>query len=268
MPLIDLKNISFSYAHGSKGSKQDFFLNNISLTIDEGEFLSVLGPNGAGKSTLLRIISGILQPSAGQLMLDNKLYSSISKRNLARIIAFVPQSSLTIFPFSVNEIVMMGRTPYLNIIGHESSLDRQIVDEALEFADIKHLKNKGINEVSGGEAQMAFIARAIVQQPRIILLDEPNAHLDIKRQLSIFNMLRKLNSEKNLTVIAVSHDLNLAGFHSKRIILMKDGGIVHDDLPGKILTPENIMNVFEVDSAVAPDFESGNVSVMIKPVLS
>lgn len=266
MSLIDLKNICFSYHGGSEGTGE-FFLNNIDISINSGEFISILGPNGSGKSTLLKIIAGLLKPSSGKISLRDVEYKSMSKRALARNIAFVPQAALTIFPFSVFEIVMMGRTPYLNLVGYESSKDRQIVNEALELVGISHLSRKGINEVSGGEAQRAFIARAIVQSPEIILLDEPNAHLDIKHQLSIFNLIKKLNSEKKLTVVTVSHDLNLSGFYSDRIIMMKDGSKKIDGSVTEVLTQENIKDVFEVDAKISVNSNLNKVFVTITPTL-
>lgn len=264
MPLIELKNIYFSYDSSSKG-ESEFSLRNIHLTVENGEFISILGPNGSGKSTLLKLIAGILKPSGGNIFLEGSDYRNISKKNLAKTIAFVPQTALTIFPFSLFEIVMMGRTPYLNLIGYERPEDREIVDEAMELVDITHLRNKGINEVSGGEAQRAFIARAIVQQPRLILLDEPNSHLDIKHQLSIFDLIQKLNMEKKLSVVTVSHDLNLAGYYSSRVIMMKEGCIVEDDKTMNILTKENILKIFEVEADIKVDEKSSKVNVTIKP---
>ena len=264
MPLVELKNICFSYNSSSK-DEPEFQLSDIHLTIDNGEFISVLGPNGSGKSTLLKVITGLLNPAQGSISLDGQDYRNVSRKNLARVIAFVPQSSLTIFPFSIYEIVMMGRTPYLNMFGYEKKEDRDMVMEAIDLVDIAHLKNKGINEVSGGEAQRAFIARAIVQQPRLILLDEPNSHLDIKHQLSIFNLIKNLNETKGVTVVSVSHDLNLAGYYSSRVILMKDGKIAEDDRTDTILTKENIQKVFEVNSDIGIDKDSQRVNVVVKP---
>ncbi|HEX2868624.1 MAG TPA: ABC transporter ATP-binding protein [Ignavibacteriales bacterium] len=264
MPLVELKNICFSYSSSSKDEPL-FQLKNIHLRIEGGEFISVLGPNGSGKSTLLKIISGLLKYSQGKISLEGENYRNISRKALARAIAFVPQSSLTIFPFSIYEIVMMGRTPYLNMFGYENKEDRRLVNEAIEMVDIQHLKHKGINEVSGGEAQRAFIARAIVQNPKLILLDEPNSHLDIKHQLSIFNLIKKLNEEKGLSVLSVSHDLNLAGFYSSRVILMKEGRILEDDRTDRILTKDNIYRVFGVHSETVTDERSRKVNVVVKP---
>lgn len=262
MPLIELKDIVFTY--GAPG-RRDFSLKDINLSVENGEFISILGQNGSGKSTLLKIIAGLLKPERGTRALGGKDYRQYSHRNLARSIAFVPQAANTVFAFSVYETVMMGRTPYLNFLGYETPQDKQIVNEALELVEISHLKNKGINEVSGGEAQRAYIARAMVQQPEIILLDEANSHLDIKHQISIFNLIKKLNSEKRLTVIAISHDLNLAGFYSERIILMDKGNIYKDGPSADILTEENIHTVFEVASSVKGLSGDKGLTVTIYP---
>jgi iron complex transport system ATP-binding protein len=157
----------------------------------------------------------------------------------------------------------MGRTPYLNLLGFEKEDDLIKINNALELVGISHLKNKSINSISGGEAQRAFIARAIAQEPELILLDEPNAHLDLEHQLSIFNLLKKLNDEEQLTIIMVSHDLNLAGCYSKRIVLMKSGNIFLDDEKSKVLTQDNISKVFRVNSKIYN--EGNNINVAIFP---
>jgi iron complex transport system ATP-binding protein len=267
MNLLSLEHIYFDYGNERNGFPK-FYLNDINLTFNKGEFVSLLGPNGCGKSTILKIITGLLKVDRGSLSLNNRDYKFISRKNLAKTIAFVPQNFTTIFPFSIYEIVMMGRTPYLNFIGYETEKDKKIVEEALEIVEISHLKKHGINEVSGGEAQLAFIARAIVQEPEIILLDEPNAHLDIKHQISIFSLIKKINREKNLLVITVSHDLNLAGYYSERIILMKNGKIYKDDDTDKIMTSENIKNVFGIDTFVSVHPELNKLNITIKPDLN
>jgi iron complex transport system ATP-binding protein len=264
MNLLSLKHVNFTYGNKKNGFS-NFQLDDINLSFNKGEFVSLLGPNGCGKSTILKILTGLLKVEKGNLFLNNLDYKFIPGKNLAKTIAFVPQNFTTIFPFSVYEIVMMGRTPYLNFIGYETERDRKIVDEALELVEISKLRNHGINEVSGGEAQLAFIARAIVQEPEIILLDEPNAHLDIKHQISIFNLIKKINREKNLLVIIVSHDLNLAGYYSDRIIMMKSGKIFCDDRADKILTSENIKNVFDIETIVSVHPGLKKLNITIKP---
>ncbi|MCX6149254.1 MAG: ABC transporter ATP-binding protein [Ignavibacteriales bacterium] len=266
MSILSIENVYFNYGANEKDHSK-FFLSDINLTFEKGEFVSLLGPNGSGKSTLFKIISGVLKTKKGRLVLDGKDYKLLSKKNLAKTIGFVPQASISVFPFSVYEIVMMGRTPYLNLVGYETDEDIAIVESALKLVEISHLKNQGINEVSGGEAQLAYIARAIVQEPEIILLDEPNAHLDIKHQISIFNLIKKLNKEKNLTVISVSHDLNLAGFYSDRIIFIKDGKIFKDASTNQILNKENIKSVFEVESFVSLHPDLNKLNITINPYL-
>ena len=267
MNFLSLEHIYFNYGN-EKNDFPKFNLEDVTLSFNKGEFVSLLGPNGCGKSTMLKIIIGLLKAKEGRLLLNDKDYKFISRKDLAKKIAFVPQTFSTIFPFSVYEIVMMGRTPYLNFIGYETERDKKAVEDALQLVGISHLKNHGINEVSGGEAQLAFIARAIVQEPEIILLDEPNAHLDIKHQVSIFNLIKRLNREKNLLIISVSHDLNLAGYYSDRIILMKNGKIYKDDNTEKILTSENIKNVFEIDTFVSVNPELNKLNVTIYPDLN
>lgn len=248
MEIIKLKNISFSYSE--QNGSDDFFLENLDLIINSGDFISILGPNGSGKSTMIKIIANILKPSTGTSTLYQDEYSTINRNQFAKHVAFVPQNSGTNFPYSVYEIVMMGRSPYLNLFGVEKQSDHKLVVDTLELLEILHLKNKGINQVSGGEAQRALIARAIVQQPKILLLDEPNTHLDIKHQLSIFSLLHKFNKENGLTIVTISHDLNLSNYFTSRSILMKSGKILYDDTPDKILTESNIREIFDVESKI------------------
>lgn len=262
MNLIQVKNIDFSY---SKNPESTFFLNDISLSIKAGEFITILGPNGSGKSTLLKLLGGSLYPNNGDILLKEKSYSDFAPKELAKNIAFVPQFNYSVFPFSVNEIVMMGRTPYLNLLGYENKEDIEIVDEALEIVGISDLKNKGIHEISGGESQRAFIARALAQKPKIILLDEPSAHLDIKHQISIFNILKERNEQEGLTIVSVSHDLNLTGHYSHRTLLMQEGTVLFDDRTSNILTEENIKKVFDVKASVVYDSKSNATRVYIEP---
>lgn len=256
MKIIELSNISFSYSE--KSEESDFKLSNLSLDIRTGEFISILGPNGCGKSTLLKIIANIFEVGDGTLKINNINYKNINRKAFAKQVAFVPQNLDTNFPFSVFEIVMMGRSPYLNFFGVETKTDHDLVNEVLDKLEIAPLKEKGINEVSGGEAQRALIARALVQQPKVLLLDEPNAHLDIKHQISIFNLLKNYNKENDLTVITVLHDLNFANNYSSRTVLLKDGKIMHDSIPAETLTVNNIQQIFGINSMIIPEPGSGN----------
>ena len=261
--MIELKSVDFKYSLSK--SDDEFSLSNININIAKGEFVSIIGPNGSGKSTLLKLIAGILKPISGKIIYNEKPLFTYKPKQLAKIIGYVPQNTSSVYPFSVYEIVMMGRTPHLNFSGYEKAHDREIVKEALEYVGIYNLRNKGINEVSGGEAQRAFIARALVQQPEIILLDEPNAHLDIKHQISIFDLLKSFNNDKEITIIAVSHDLNLTGHYGKRGLLLNKGNIVIDNTIKNILSEENIFENFGVNSKVNFDKLTGEISVTIIP---
>lgn len=251
MAIIKLSNISFSYSE--KSSSDGFSLNDLDFNIIKGDYISILGPNGSGKSTLLKIVANILKPSSGSRKLIGRDYSAIERNEFAKYVAFVPQNSGTNFPYSVYEIVMMGRSPYLNFLGIEREVDRKLVLDTLDLLEIRHLQNQGINGISGGEAQRALIARAIVQKPKLLLLDEPNTHLDIKHQLSISNLLKELNKKSDLTIVAISHDINLSKHYSNRVILMKDGEILFDSIPEEILTEANIKNVFDVNARIILD---------------
>ena len=261
MNIINLQNISFEYLQNGN----NFRIENLCLSINKSDFISILGPNGSGKSTLVKIIANILYPQKGSITLNERKYSEFDRREFAKEIAFIPQNMSVNFPYSVYEIVMMGRSPHLNFFGIEKKKDHELVSQTLKQLEILHLKDKGINEVSGGEAQRALIARAFVQKPKILLLDEPNAHLDVKHQLSIFKLLFKMNKEEGLTVINISHDLNLAQQFSSRIILMKEGIILFDDKPLNILNEQNIKEVFDVKSKIIPNQTGDNSFISLVP---
>jgi len=263
MFLVELDKVSFSYTH--KIPYSCFFIKDLDLKIGRGEFISIIGPNGSGKSTLLKMLSGIIRPSSGQIMLRRKNYKDYSRKELARTISYVPQNTLTVFPFTVFEIVLMGRNPYMNYFGFEREDDIRIAERSLEQVGISSLRNEPVNEISGGEAQRAFIARALAQEPELILLDEPNTHLDLKHQISVFNLLAELNKTSQTTVIAVSHDLNLAGNFSRRIVIMNEGMIHSDDSTEKILTEENIRDLFQVNSKIISSDSGRQINILLQP---
>ena len=244
MSLIKLSNIDFSY---NSSQSSNFSLENINIEIEKGDFLSILGPNGSGKSTLIKILTGYLKPQKGEVQLGNKTLTQYNPKEIARKIAYVPQLPASIYPFSVYEIIAMGRYPYLGISGFESKRDKEKIFEIANLLELQYILDKGITEISGGETQRAFIARALVQEPQILLLDEPNAHLDIKHQLSIFNLLKKLNDENRITIITVMHDLNLSKYYSNRILMLKEGKVFLNAVPAEAITKENILSVFDVN---------------------
>src|SRR3989304_4366858 len=210
---VQVSRLSFSYPRWP-------VLDDVTFEAKGGEFLSVLGPNGSGKSTLLRLLARILLPEKGSIMLGAQLLSTFERNQLARIIGYVPQEMNLFFPFTVMEVVLMGRTPYVGKWGFENAEDIQHAQKAMEHTDILHLAEKPMTAISGGERQRALIARALAQRPKILLLDEPNAHLDLSHQIDVFRILRRQQQEQGITVVSVSHDLNLAAAFSTSVLLL------------------------------------------------
>jgi iron complex transport system ATP-binding protein len=244
MAVLTVDNISFSYVAGIPT------LRNVSLAVHRGEFLTLVGPNGSGKSTLLKLLDRIFLPDAGVIGLDGAPLASYSRADLARRIAYVPQDRESVFPFTVEEIVLMGRAPHTAGVVFESDADREIAKRMMGLTDITHLASHPVNNLSGGERQRAFIARALAQQPGVLLLDEPTAHLDIAHQVEIFRLLRSLSVETGLTVVSVTHDLNLAGMYSDRIAMLQCGGMAAVGTPSEVMTVDRIREVFRAEVVV------------------
>jgi len=260
LAIIQINNLTFEY-NNDFGFK--LFIEN--WKVEQGSFVSIVGPNGCGKSTFLKILAGINIPHSGRVLINGKSIKEIKRKNYSKFIAYVPQSLISVFPFTVHEIVMMGRTPYLNFMGFEKENDCIIVDEAIKMMELNNIKNKCINEISGGELQRVFIARALAQKSEIILLDEPNSHLDIQHQIVIFELLQKLSEKNNLTIISVSHDLNMVGMYSKEVIFMRNGMFEITGNKKKIFTKENIKKVFNVNAEVYQSSFTNSANVLIKP---
>jgi iron complex transport system ATP-binding protein len=244
-------------------------LRNISFDLPSGDFLSLLGPNGCGKSTLLRLLDRILLPASGTITLDGRPLGEFSRRELAKRVAYVPQDTLWVFPYTVLEVVLMGRSPYVGRSGFENEQDLEIAREAMRLTDIAHLTDKLITGISGGERQRVLIARALSQQPQILLLDEPNAHLDISHQIEIFQILREQNEQKNLSIVSVSHDLNLAAAFSRRTLLLANTGnegasIFAIGKPKDVLNQANIEEVYQTPVLVdqLPDSSAMRISLL------
>ena len=238
MHTLSVRNISFSYDRNSPT------VRNVSFDVREGEFLTIVGPNGSGKSTLLRLLDRILLPHEGAISLREKALNQYRRMELARRIAFVSQESVSLFPFTVLELVLMGRTPHVRGSIFEGERDRSIARSVMERLDILHLSNQPVTTLSGGERQRVFIARALAQEADILLLDEPNAHLDIAHQVDVFTILRDLNRQSGITVVSVSHDLNLAAAFSDRIAILVGGSLLAIGAPGEVLTEERIREAF------------------------
>jgi len=219
-------------------------LKDVELEMGLGEVLSIVGPNGSGKTTLLKCINRILKPKQNTILIDGKDTSKIGLRELSKIISYVPQNSTHTFPFTVFDIVLMGRRPYIQWSLGER--DKEIVAATLDYLGIGELAMRHFNELSGGEQQKVIIARALAQQPQILLLDEPTSNLDIKHQLEILCILRGLAQSKHCSVIVAMHDLNLASRFSDRMLMLKQGCIFAVGTPESVLTEEHIESVYGV----------------------
>ncbi len=236
--LVQLMNVSCGY-----GKK--IVLRNVSISIEEGEIVGVIGPNGSGKTTLLRAISGILRPKVGSILFGGKNLSKIPHTELAKKIAVVSQEGPHDLNMRVMDYVLLGRIPYMGpFTFFEKDEDIKIAMDCLGIMGILHLKDELVSNLSGGERQLAVISRALVQNPTLLLLDEPTSHLDIAHKVKILNILKKLNRERGLTQIVVFHDLNLASEFCGRLILLSEGEVVCDGTPNQVLTFQNLENVY------------------------
>ena len=255
--MIEASSLAFSF--GEKA-----VLADVSLRVRTGEFMSIVGPHGAGKTTLLRLITGFLQPAAGEISLAGKVLDSYPRRNLARLLALVPQSEVVVFPYSVRTTVLLGRHPYMSGMGYESERDHEIADHMMELTETSHLADRPVTELSGGELHRVAIARALAQQTPVLLLDEPNAHLDLKHQIYLFELLRRLNNENGLTILCVTHDLNLAGLYSDSVAILNRGRLAASGSPSEVLTEDLIEEHFGVATQVQLQ-ESGRPRISIIP---
>jgi iron complex transport system ATP-binding protein len=236
-PTVDIRNVSFAY-------EKQAVIRTLSLAVEKGVLYTIIGPNGSGKTTLVRLIAGSLKAADGSIDILGKPIQSYRRKSLARQVAMVPQMIALDFPFSVAEFVAMGRSPHLGLLGLTTAADTEIVNRAMRFTEIEQLAERTLNQLSGGERQRALIARAICQEPRIILLDEPTAALDPAHQIRVMDLMEKLKEEQQVTVIMVSHDLNLASLYGDRILLLDRGRIIADGSPSRVLTGENLERAY------------------------
>lgn len=229
---------------------KEHILRDLSLTIEPGEFFVVIGPNGSGKTTLLKVLAHLAKPASGSVEILGKSLFSYGRGELARRLALVPQQMPLDFPFTVAETVLMGRSPHLGLLGVEGKKDYAIAREAMEFTDVVHLENRRLDQLSGGERQRVVIARAICQQPEIILLDEPTAALDPAHQVHIMDLMERFRMEKSITVVMVSHDLNLAALYGDRLLLLKDGQTLTVGSPQEVLSAERLRSCYGCEMRV------------------
>jgi iron complex transport system ATP-binding protein len=233
-----------------------------SLAVWPGRFVGLLGPNGSGKSTLLRLAAGLLHPQQGSVRLEGRTLGSLGRTEIARQVAVVPQQPLMPEAFTGWDIVVAGRTPHQGILRGTSRLDEAIVQRALGLVDATHLVDRRVGEISGGERQRLLLARALAQEPTVLLLDEPTAHLDLPHQLVILDLVLRLARESDLAILGVFHDLNLAAAYCDELSLMRDGRILVHGTPETVLSPSWIATVYGLDITVVPHPQSGRPVVL------
>ncbi len=249
--------------HLTCGYGSKIVLDNINLEIEKGEFVGIIGPNGSGKTTIMRAITRLIKPVAGTIYLEGKNIGSFSHKGLAQKIAVVSQS-LPVMAMSVREFVLLGRIPYYKELQFlESEKDLAIAESAMVMTDMIKLEDSYMSEMSGGEVQLAFIARAIAQEPSLLLLDEPTAHLDITHQVGVLDLIKRLNRQQGLTVIIVLHDLNLASEYCDRLVLMNQGQVQKTGRPEEVLTYSNIEKVYNTIVVVEKNPISGKPFVLV-----
>jgi iron complex transport system ATP-binding protein len=255
---LEIDRLDFSYFNG-------LVLEDINLSVKAGEMVGLLGPNGSGKTTLIKLASGLLKPARGEIRLDGNRIASLSRRFIASNVAVVPQQFHIPFAFTASEVVMLGRTPFFRALADESEDDRQVVDKSLELAGIDELAERRFDELSGGERQKVILAMALAQQPKLLLLDEPTVHLDIAHQMEMVELVRGLNRERGITVVAAMHDLNLAALYFDRLILLKEGRVWADGTPEQVLTEACISEVFAASVRVEVHPLTGAPHIVVMP---
>jgi iron complex transport system ATP-binding protein len=252
---ISANEVDFSFGDSD-------ILKEISFRAAEGKLIGVIGPNGSGKTTLLKTLSRVLKPKKGIVYLKGEEISGLSHRQIAKKMAVVPQDTTVNFDFTAYEIVLMGRTPHIGRLDRESPGDRRVARDIMELTNTSELGDRLITTLSGGERQKVIIAKALTQEPRVLLLDEPTANLDICNQIEIMELIRDAVVSKQITAIMAIHDINLAARYCNEMILLKDGKIFAKGLPKDILTRENIKEVFDVLSVVNGNPADGSVYVV------
>ena len=228
-------------------------LENINIEVMPGEMLGIIGPNGSGKSTLIKGMTRLIPPRSGQVFIDGQDIAGMSRSDLARLVAVVPQNAALPELFSAFEVVLMGRTPHLGLLRYESENDLAIVQRTMEATQTVAFAERRVGELSGGERQRLTIARALAQEPKIILLDEPTAHLDINYQIETLDLARKLCREQKLIIVTALHDLNLAAQYCDRLILLSQGKIHSQGTPETVINAQTIKEVYGADVYVYPN---------------
>jgi iron complex transport system ATP-binding protein len=256
-PAIETRDLSFAYHDRA-------VLRGVQLSVEQGQMLGILGPNGSGKTTLMKILSAVLHGRGG-VSLNGRRIETYGRRELSRLLAVVPQESRVSFPYTVAELIMMGRASYHSPFALEGKKDLDVARASMELTGCLELSHRYLHELSGGEKQRVMIARALAQEPEILLLDEPSAFLDLKHQVQIFELLRRLNRERGLTIVAALHDINLAALFFPRLMMLRDGRVHRDGPPRDVLTENTIEEVYGIRVRIENDVSGERLHLYISP---
>lgn len=236
---LDIRNLSFAYG-------KDPVFEGISMTVEKGEIVCLLGPNGAGKTTLFKTILGLYKARQGQVLVNGKDVSNSSRRELARVMGYVPQNHIPPFPYSVIDVVLMGRTAHINNYAVPSDLDLEVAREAMKNLNISYLENKNYTEISGGERQLVLIARALAQQPQILIMDEPTSSLDYGNQIRLLSHVKRLAAQ-GLSIIMSTHYPDHALFCAAKAVMLKEGRILCSGTAEEVITENNLSEIYGID---------------------
>jgi iron complex transport system ATP-binding protein len=238
-PLMEAQHLDYAYPGGARA------IRGVSLSLEPASLTAVIGSNGSGKSTFIRLLAGLLRPTAGKVLLDGMALEAWQPRLRAREIAYMPQATMTVFPFRAIDVVLSGRTPHAPRFGFESDRDHAIAVEALEAAGATHLAERSVTALSGGEKQMVILARALAQEPRVLLLDEPAAALDLKHRAELMRTLVRLRDTRGLSVVMITHDLQLTGSLFDRILALRCGELAAQGRPEEILQSALLAGIYD-----------------------
>ena len=257
--VLEAKNISFAY------DKKEIF-DDISFSIEKGDVLSILGPNGTGKTTLLKCLNGLHKINSGDIYVRGQNLKSLSFSEVSKFVGYIPQSHTPTFPFSVFDVVVMGRAPYLSLNNLPKEKDARIAMKSLKTLGIEHLKDEEYLNLSGGEMQMVFLARVLTQQPDVLILDEPTSHLDFGNQIRLLEIISEL-SKKGLSIVMSSHFPDHTFISSSKVAIMKGGSLVDFGTPEEVVTEENLKKAYGIDVKII-EVEDRKVCVPMKTNLS
>ena len=263
-PLVELRDVEFAYpAAGGPVPRQPFAIRALSVSVDDGEIFGVIGPNASGKTTLIRLLSRVLVPVRGEILLAGRPLTTLARADIARDIAVVPQDVPQGFPYTVWELVLMGRYPHAPHRFFEDAGDVAAAREAMSATGTLSLAALPLDQLSGGERQRALLARALAQGPRLLVLDEPTAHLDLRYQAETVELLRRLNRARGVGVLLVSHDLNLASELCDRLLLLSEGEVVRVGTPHEVLEQTTLETAFSCRVTVDKNATSGRPMVQV-----